>query len=181
MSLTYIIFLALGVSLDSFAISVCRGIGETRPFKTSVVCAISFSFFQLSMSVAGYFLGQACESFTNKFNHYIVFAVLFLFGINMFKEAFSKDKQSQKNTIWSIVLIAFLSSFDSLGVGISLAVFDANLFLTATFICIFTIFLSFAGIYIGKYFGRKHKKIACILGGIILIILSIKMLCDHLF
>ena len=181
MSLTYIIFLALGVSLDSFAIAVCKGIGETRPIKTSVVCAVSFAGFQLAMAVAGYFLGQAFETFIDDFDHYIVCAVLFLFGINMFKEAFSKDKEKQSNSVLSIVLIAFLSSFDSFGVGISLAVFDASLIWACSFICLFTTLLSFAGIFTGKYFGKKHKKIACILGGIILIALSIKMLCDHLF
>ncbi len=180
MSLPYLIFLALGVSLDSFAIAVCKGIGEKKPFKLGTMCAISFTIFQLIMLTLGYFLGQTLENYIDKFDHYIVFAVLLIFGLNMIKEAFSKDNKKQNNSILGIILLAFFSSFDSLGVGITLAIFDTNLWICAGLVCVFTISFSFAGIYIGKYFGEKHKKIACIIGGVILIALGIKILCDHL-
>lgn len=179
MKLLDIIFLALGVSLDSLAICVCKGIDAKKPFILAVKCAVCFAIFQAIMPFAGFYLGKTFAPFIDKFDHYIVFGVLLIFGLNMFKEAFSKEEKSQKNSFFSIFILAFVSSIDSFGMGLSLALFGANIFISAILICSLTLIFSFIGIFIGKFFGRKHKKISCIIGGIILMALAVKILINH--
>lgn len=180
MSLFDVIFLALGVSLDSFAICVCKGISAKHSFFLALKCAICFSLFQILMPLLGCFLGQTFEPYIDKFDHYIIFAILFFLGINMFKEAFSNSEKEEKNGFFSILFLAFFSSFDSFGMGISLGLFESSTVFPIILIGSLTLIFSFAGVYVGKFFGKKHKKIACIFGGIVLIVLAFKILISHL-
>ena len=181
MSLLEVFFLALGVSLDSLAISICKGIESDKTLKLAIKCGISFSFFQTTMPLVGFFLGQLFAPFIDKFDHFIVFSILIFFGINMLKEAFSKNKNKQNsNTLISILILSFASSFDSFAVGLTLAFFETKIVFACVFICVLTFFCSFFGVLIGKIFQKKHKKYACIFGGLILIILAFKILIEHL-
>lgn len=177
-----IFFLALGVSLDSLALAICKGIESKKPLQVALKCGFCFSFFQTAMPIVGFFLGQLFAPITDKFDHFIVFGILLLFGLNMIKEAFSKKQNvSQKNdSFLSILLLSFFSSFDSFAVGLTIALFNLSITLTCISICALTFCCGFFGVLIGKSFQKKHKKFALLFGGIILIILSFKILIEHL-
>ncbi len=181
MGLFEIILLALGVSLDSFAICVCKGIEAKNKLNVAIKCATSFSVFQFLMTLFGFFIGGIFNEVLDKFDHYIVFFIFLFFSINMFKEAFSKDKKNENNSLLSIIIISFFSSLDSLGVGISLALFEEQILLASLIMFGITFLLCFFGVLIGKFLGAKHKKTACIIGGIILLILGVKLLIEHIF
>lgn len=175
-----IIFLALGSSLDSFCLGFGKGITSKNTFKIALKCAICFSIFQFLMPIAGYFFGKSFSRFTSKIDHFIVFFVLLIFGINTIKEGFKNDETPQKSGLLSIVALGFFSSFDSFGVGLSLAFLNSNIWLFSVIICVFTFVFTFSGTMLGKITGKKYKKFACIASGLILIALGTKVLISHL-
>lgn len=181
MNLLDVFFLSLGVSLDSLAISVCKGVDSKNTLSLAFKCGFCFSVFQLVMPIAAFFIGRLCAPVIDSFDHFIVFGVLFLFGVNMIKEAFQKNSKPSKTGIFSLLILAFFSSFDSLGVGFSLALYDLNITFAVLLICSMTFIFSFAGVFIGKLCNRKNRKFTCILSGTILIVLAFKILIEHLF
>ena len=178
-----LILIALGVAMDAFAVSVCKGITSQKKLKTALICSIWFSVFQILMPLIGYFVGYAFAGYIEAFDHWIVFALLVLLGLNMIKEAFSKDEEEMKNdTSFKIMLpLALATSIDALAIGVTFAIVKTNILLALSIIGIITFAMCLIGGLIGQKLGEKHKKIATIFGGIILILLAIKILIEHLF
>ena len=179
-----IVLIALGVSMDAFAVSICKGLScKEKPLKTGLVCGSWFGFFQFLMPVIGYFVGTLFAGFIESFDHWVAFALLAIIGGNMLKEAFSKEQEEVSNELSFLKMLVFAiaTSVDALAVGVTFAVLKVNIWVCATIIGIFTFVCSFIGSFIGRKCGEKLKNKAEIFGGIILILLGIKILIEHLF
>ncbi|MGM9549756.1 MAG: manganese efflux pump MntP family protein [Faecousia sp.] len=189
MGIGELFLLAVGLSMDAFAVSVCKGLAMKKAtLKAEVTCGIWFGGFQALMPVIGFFLGALFSGAIEAFDHWVAFGLLAIIGINMLKEALEKkDEQCTcqgKNADMSVktmFLMAVATSIDALAVGISLAmVGSVNICLAAAFIGMCTFFLSALGVKIGNVFGSRYEKKAEAAGGIILILLGVKILLEHL-
>lgn len=184
MKIWEIILIALGVSMDAFAVSICKGIScKEKPLKTGVICGAWFGFFQFLMPVIGFFVGSLFAGFIESFDHWVAFILLLIIGGNMLKEAFSKEEEQVSNELSFVKMLVFAiaTSIDALAVGITFAVLKVNIWVCAGIIGAFTFVCSLIGAVIGRKVGDKFKNKAEILGGIILIVLGIKILIEHLF
>ena len=134
------------------------------------------------MPSIGYFLGSTFESFITSFDHWVAFILLVIIGGNMVKESFSKEKENINDDInfKSMIILAIATSIDALAVGITFAFFKVNLILAITLIGIITFALSVIGTKVGNRFGDKYENKAAFIGGVILILLGIKILLEHL-
>lgn len=184
MKIWEIIMIAIGVSMDAFAVSICKGLAsKDRPLKTASLCGVWFGFFQFLMPVIGFFVGSLFAGFIESFDHWVAFVLLGIIGANMLKESFSKEQEGCVNELsfWKMFMFAIATSVDALAVGITFALLKVNIWLCAGIIGLFTFSFSFSGALIGRKFGEKFKNKAEMLGGIILILLGIKILIEHLF
>ena len=183
MGIIEILLLGISVAMDAFAVSICKGMTSERKLKTAFVCSTWFSSFQMLMPTIGFFVGILFVDLIEKFDHWVVFVLLALLGVNMIKEAFSKDEEIVKNdtSFKEMLLLSLATSIDALAVGISLALVKTNIVLAIAIIGAVTFAFCFIGAVIGQKLGEKHKKQASTLGGIILILLGIKILIEHLF
>lgn len=184
MKILEILLIALSVAMDAFAVSICKGMTSQKKVKTAVVCGVWFALFQVLMPTIGYFLGYTFAEYIESFDHWVVFALLLIIGANMLKEAFSKkeDKQIKSDTSFkSMFPLAVATSIDALAIGITFSLVETNIILALSIIGIITFVICFIGGMIGQKLGEKHKKVATIVGGIILILLGIKILIEHLF
>lgn len=181
-----LVFLAIGLSMDAFAVSVCKGLAmkEIR-FKHLVTVGAWFGGFQALMPAVGYFLGTAFERYIVSIDHWIAFVLLSIIGGNMIKESLSDEEEAADGSLsFKIMLImAVATSIDALAVGITFAfLIDsvANLIFAFLSIGIITFILSAAGVKIGNIFGAKYKSKAELTGGVILILIGVKILLEHL-
>ena len=178
--------LAIGLSMDAFAVSVCKGLSVKKAgIKESVICGSWFGSFQALMPVLGFFLGTLFSEAIEAFDHWVAFGLLAIIGINMLKEAFSKDCDCNENngdmSIKTMLLMAIATSIDALAVGISLAIAgDVNIAVAAVLIGVITFSLSAVGVKIGNLFGNRFEKKAQIFGGVILVLLGVKILLEHM-
>ncbi len=180
------ILLGVGLSMDAFAVSICKGlaVGKVRPSHMAIAGAW-FGGFQMLMPLIGYFLGSSFHSYIEKYDHWVAFILLVLIGANMLREALSK-KEDEEDTNASfgfktMFVMAVATSIDALAVGIALAMEEnTNIWLSVTCIGVTTFILSAVGVKIGSVFGDKYKKKAEIVGGVILIVLGLKILIEHL-
>ncbi len=179
------ILLGLGVSMDAFAVSICKGlaVGKVQT-KHMLTAGLWFGGFQAIMPLAGYFIGSLFHGFIEKFDHWIALFLLGAIGINMLKEAFGKEEENSADSSFSfrtMLIMAVATSIDALAVGVALAMErTTNIWLSIAFIGIITFIFSAIGIKIGSIFGEKYKKKAEIFGGIVLIFIGFKILFDHL-
>lgn len=182
MGLTELIILAVGLSMDAFAVSVCKGLSVSRVNLSHMLkCGIYFGLFQALMPTVGFFLGEGFGRYITAVDHWVVFALLFIIGGNMIKESFcEEEEQSPDFSIKAMLLLALATSIDALAAGLTLSLLHAPIFKAALFIGLITFVLSFAGVKIGNIFGCKYKKISERLGGIILILMGTKILLEHL-
>ena len=181
-----LVMLAFGLSMDACAVSICKGLSMKRAgIREGAVCGLWFGGFQALMPVLGFFLGSMFAGAIETFDHWIAFGLLTLIGINMLKEALEKDQcfettdddLSPKN----MFIMAVATSIDALAVGISLAMAgDVNITLATVLIGVITFAMSALGVKIGNIFGCRFKKKAEALGGVILILLGLKILLEHL-
>lgn len=184
MKIWEIILIAIGVSMDAFAVSICKGLeSKEKPLKTAAACGCWFGFFQFLMPVIGFFVGSLFAGFIESFDHWVAFVLLGIIGANMLKEAFSKEEERVSNglSFWKMFVFAIATSIDALAVGITFALLKVNIWICAGIIGVFTFTFSFCGALIGRKFGERLKNKAEIIGGIILILLGIKILIEHLF
>ena len=184
MKIWEIVLIAVGVSMDAFAVAICKGIeSKEKTLKTAVLCGSWFGFFQFLMPVIGFFVGALFAGFIESFDHWVAFILLSIIGANMLKEAFSKEQEvvSNEMSFKKMLILAIATSIDALAVGITMAILKVNVWICAGIIGCFTFLFSFSGAFIGKRFGEKYKNKAEIVGGIILILLGIKILIEHLF
>lgn len=183
MSLFTLFITAVGLSMDAFAVSICKGLAMKKlSWKKAVIIGLWFGGFQALMPVIGYLLGTRFESYVNFIDHWIAFALLSLIGANMIKEALAKDEDSVNDSvdIKTMFLLAVATSIDALAVGVTYAFLQVDIVPAVTFIGVITLTLSIIGVKIGNVFGTKYKSKAEITGGIILILMGIKILLEHL-
>ncbi len=177
--------LAVGLSMDAFAVSVCKGLSVKKAgLKESAICGGWFGGFQGLMPLIGYLLGALFAQAIQAFDHWIAFGLLAVIGINMLKEAFSHECDCENNADFSVktmFVMAVATSIDALAVGISLAMAgDVNIYVAVLLIAVTTFLLSALGVKIGNIFGSRFEKKAQIAGGVILIGLGVKILLEHL-
>ena len=189
MSILEILLLGIGLSMDAFAVSICKGLSTKKlQFKHYLIIGAWFGGFQALMPTVGFFLGALFADAIEAFDHWVAFALLAIIGINMLKEALEKKDESGDNpekdadlSVKTMFLMAVATSIDALAVGISLAmVGSVNIWLAAAFIGICTCLLSALGVKIGNVFGSRYEKKAELAGGVILILLGVKILLEHL-
>lgn len=189
MGIGELFLLAVGLSMDAFAVSVCKGLAMKKAtLKAEATCGLWFGGFQTLMPTIGFFLGALFADAIEAFDHWVAFALLAIIGINMLKEALEKKDESGDNpekdadlSVKTMFLMAVATSIDALAVGISLAIVGSvNIWLAAAFIGICTCLLSALGVKIGNVFGSRYEKKAELAGGVILILLGVKILLEHL-
>ena len=185
MGIIELFILAVGLSMDAFAVSVCKGLAMKKaPAKAMVLCGAWFGGFQALMPLIGFFLGTLFIDAISAIDHWIAFALLALIGINMLREALGKDEGEQTDadlSVRTMFVMAVATSIDSLAVGISLAMAGVgNIYLAVLLIGATTFVLSAVGVKVGSVFGSKYEKKAEIVGGVILILLGVKILLEHL-
>lgn len=189
MGIGELFLLAVGLSMDAFAVSVCKGLAMKKAtLKAEATCGLWFGGFQMLMPVTGFFLGSLFAEAIEAFDHWVAFGLLVIIGINMLKEALEKKDESGDDpekdadlSVRTMFLMAVATSIDALAVGISLAmVGSVNIWLAAAFIGICTCLLSALGVKIGNVFGSRYEKKAELAGGVILILLGVKILLEHL-
>ena len=178
--------LALGLSMDAFAVSICKGLGMKKAtIKEGTICGLWFGGFQALMPLIGFFLGSLFAEAIVSVDHWIAFILLSIIGINMLREAFSKEEEcgckEADLSFKTMFIMAVATSIDALAVGITLALAgDVNIFLAVALIGSITFIMSCAGVKIGNIFGSRFEKKAQLAGGIILIGLGIKILLEHM-
>ena len=178
--------LAVGLSMDAFAVSVCKGLAMKKAdFKGMMTCGIWFGGFQALMPLIGFFLGTLFADAIVSIDHWIAFGLLGLIGANMLKEAFAKDCDCEDHnddlSVKTMFVMAVATSIDALAVGISLAMAgNVNIWVAILLIGVITCVLSAIGVKIGNIFGSRFEKKAQMAGGIILILLGLKILLEHL-
>ena len=183
MSLVELFLIGLSLSMDAFAVSICKGlsVGEIKP-KHMILAGAWFGGFQALMPLIGYFLGSTFEQYVTNYDHWVAFALLAVIGGSMIKE--SRDKDSDQNASFAfmtMLVLAVPTSIDALAVGITFAFLKVNIIAAVSIIGVTTFACSAAGIKIGSVFGIKYKSKAELFGGIVLIALGTKILIEHLF
>ncbi|WP_028516479.1 manganese efflux pump MntP family protein [Ruminococcus flavefaciens] len=186
MTLTELLLISVGLAMDAFAVSVCKGLSMKKiDLKGGVVTALFFGVFQGVMPAIGYFLGSRFANVISSFSHWISFVLLAFIGGKMVFEAIKGDDEAEcgkeyRLDIKELVLLAIATSIDALAVGIVFAAEKTDLFFSVTMIGVITFALSLAGVFIGHKFGSKYEKGAEIAGGLILISIGVKLLLEGL-
>lgn len=183
MELFEIISIGIGLAMDAFAVSVCKGLSMKKiNWKNALIIALYFGIFQAVMPIVGYFLGTTLSGVFQKVDHWIAFILLAIIGVNMIKESTDDEleKRNDKVDFKTMIVLAIATSIDALAVGITFAFFKVNLLLAVTVIGVVTFALSILGVLIGNKFGDKLQNKAELTGGIILIIIGLKILLEHL-
>lgn len=183
MSFIEVLLIGIGLSMDAFSVSICKGL-TTKKFswKMALTCGLWFGFFQALMPLIGYFLGAQFEEYITSVDHWIAFGLLFLIGANMIREALSKKEESSDSSLdfKTMLLLAIATSIDALAVGISFACIQVKIWSSVLIIGLTTFAFSVLGVKIGNVFGSKFEKSAGVIGGIILILIGLKILLEHL-
>lgn len=186
MSLLELFFLAVGLSMDAFAISVCKGLAmQTITPGKALTAGAWFGGFQTLMPLLGWLLGTRFSQYVTSIDHWVVFVLLSAIGLNMIREAFSKNEDADASTggsmtIGVMLVLALATSVDALAVGITFAFLDVSILPAVCLIGITTFAISAAGVKIGNVFGVKYKSKAELAGGVILVLLGTHILLEHL-
>ena len=206
MDLISLITISIALSMDAFSVSICQGLSTKRfSLKMALSCGLWFGFFQALMPLIGYFLGAQFEHFITHIDHWIAFGLLSVIGVNMIRESISqRDNETTSRDVThytdenkhdvigasehdtesksaSMLILAIATSIDALAVGVTFAFLKVNIWKSILIIGITTFMFSFVGVKIGNVFGSRYSKAAEIVGGVILIVLGIKILIEHLF
>ena len=183
MSFVELLLIAIGLSMDAFSVSVCKGLTTKRfSWRMALVCGLWFGGFQALMPIIGYYLGAQFQEMIEAYDHWIAFGLLFLIGANMIREAIWGKEEKQDGTLdfKTMLLLAIATSIDALAVGVSFACIQVKLWSSVIIIGITTFLFSVLGVKIGNVFGSKYEKSASVIGGIILILIGLKILLEHL-
>ena len=177
-----LLLIAVGLSMDAFAVSVCKGLSVKKvSVKHAALAGLYFGGFQFLMPVIGYLLGFRFESVIESIDHWVAFVLLAFIGGNMIKESFGKGEELNDDFgVRTMLLMAIATSIDALAVGITFAFLEVQILPAAGLIGVTTFLLSFVGIYIGNAFGTRYKSRAELAGGIILVVIGVKILFEHL-
>lgn len=188
MGLVELFILAVGLSMDAFAVSICKGLSVKKVgVKECCIVGVWFGGFQALMPLLGYLLGSQFKDYITSVDHWIAFVLLLIIGVNMIRESREKDEDEEvcpkeKNpfAFKTMLMLAVATSIDALAVGITLAFLNVALVPSVTFIGATTFVISAIGIRIGNIFGMKYKAKAEFVGGLILICIGVKILLEHL-
>ena len=178
MSLAELFIIAVGLSMDAFAVSVCKGLAMPRMnWKGAFIVGLYFGGFQAAMPLLGYFLGSRFSM-----DHWVAFILLALIGAGMIKESLEKDAECANASldVREMVLLSVATSIDALAVGVTFAFLDVDIVPAVSFIGVVTFTLSMVGVKVGNAFGCKYKSRAELAGGAILILMGLKILLEHL-
>ena len=185
MTFVELLLIAIGLSMDAFSVSICKGLTTKRfSWRMALVCGLWFGLFQALMPIIGYFLGAQFQEMIEAYDHWIAFGLLFLIGANMIREAVWGKKEEGENNgsldFKTMFLLAIATSIDALAVGVSFACIQVKLWSSVLIIGLTTFLFSVLGVKIGNVFGSRYEKSAGIIGGIILILIGLKILLEHL-
>ena len=182
MTILELFILAVGLSMDAMAVAVCKGLSvqKLKP-RHALITGLYFGGFQAAMPVIGYFLANGFRTYIERVDHWIAFVLLVLIGANMIKESFGEAEECNCSFCpRSMLPMAVATSIDALAVGVTFAFLQVNLVPAVSFIGAITFILSGVGVYIGHFFGAKFKSKAELTGGIVLVLMGIKILLEHL-
>lgn len=182
MNLAELFILAVGLSMDAFAVSICKGLSLGKiKIKHMCIAGLWFGGFQALMPLIGYFLGSFFADMITKYAHWIAFILLLILGVNMIKEALGdEEKVDASMDVKNMFLLAIATSIDALAVGVTFAFLQVNIIPAVSFIGVVTFVCSALGVKIGSIFGSKYQSKAEICGGVILILIGLKVLLDGL-
>ena len=182
MSIIELFVIAVGVSMDAFAVSICKGL-SVKTLKGTHLASVAFWFggFQALMPLIGYFLGVRFADMVSNVDHWIAFALLGIIGFNMVKESFSREtcELSPDFSFKTMLAMAVATSIDALAVGVSLAFLKVDIWVAVSLIGITTAAFSGLGLFVGNIFGCRYKSKAELAGGLILIAIGLKILLEH--
>jgi len=186
MKLFEIILIAVGLSMDAFAVSITLGLSVEKPKAKEIITpGVFFGFFQALMPIIGYFAGTYFAAKIQQFEHWVAFILLGIIGGNMIRESLSKKEKEEADEdsfqFIKMLVLAIATSIDALAIGVTFAFFKINIFIAAAIIGSITFIISMAGVKIGNLFGTKFKSKAEFIGGAVLVLLGIKIVIEHLF
>ena len=182
------LLLGVGLAMDAFAVSICKGLAMRKVNKKqAVIIALFFGGFQAIMPVIGWLLCKGFQTYIEAFDHWIACALLAFIGVKMIIETLREkeddvviEEMDPPLDMKEMLMLAIATSIDALAVGISLAALDRPIVESAAIIGVVTFVISIIGVYIGKFFGNRYKKRAELTGGIILVLIGVKILCEHM-
>ncbi len=184
MKILEILLIGIGLSMDAFAVSICKGFSIPKMnLKKSIKIGLYFGLFQAIMPTIGYFLGSVFANFIISIDHWVAFILLSLIGLNMVIEALKSDKSETLNNsleFKTMLILSIATSIDALAVGITFAFLNVNILSAVILIGMVTFLISFVGANIGHKFGGKYGKNSEVLGGIVLILIGLKILLEHI-
>lgn len=187
MGIVELILIGVGLAMDAFAVSVCKGLSMKKiNWKKAVIIALYFGAFQAIMPLLGYLLGTGFSEIIQKFDYLIAFGLLIFIGLNMIKESFSNEEEegcekceNEDIKFKSMIGLAVATSIDALAVGVTFAFMNINIIEAIIIIGVITFLISILGVILGNIFGDKFKNKAELLGGAILILIGLKILLEH--
>ena len=174
--------IGIGLSMDAFAVAICKGLGMERINKRdTLLLALFFGGFQALMPLTGYLLGSRFASYIERWDHWIAFALLVLIGVNMIREGVSSDDEPALSLISlkHLLTLGVATSIDALAVGVSFAFLSVDIVLAVFIIDLITFVISFIGVKSGHFLGKKFKSKAEIFGGLVLLVMAVKILHEH--
>ena len=182
MTILELLLIAVGLSMDAFAVSICKGLSVRKlELRHALLAGLYFGGFQFLMPVIGWLLGVRFEALIESIDHWIAFVLLVLIGLGMIRESRSKAEELNDDFGFkTMLLLAIATSIDALAVGVTFAFLKVRILPAAGLIGVTTFLLSAVGVYIGHLFGLKYKAKAEIAGGVILIGIGLKILLEHL-
>ena len=183
MSLLELFIIAVGLSMDAFAVSICKGLSVPKmKLGHAVTCGIYFGGFQALMPAVGYLLGSQFEALITRIDHWIAFILLGIIGINMIRESKEEDAEKLDSSFGAKAMLplAVATSIDALAVGVTFAFLKVNIVWAVTFIGVVTFIFSAVGVKVGNVFGMRYKARAELAGGVILVLMGCKILLEHL-
>ena len=192
MNNTELMIVSIGLALDAFAASVCKGLPlkdkkyliesgkRTASNRRGLICGAYFGGFQVLMPIIGFFIASHFGRVIEKYDHWIAFILLLIIGIGMIRESNKRLSYSDNVSIIQMIALAIATSIDALAVGVTFAALKVNLPIALVMIGLVTFSLSFLGVKIGAVIGARYKSTSQFLGGIILILLGLKILIEHL-
>ena len=183
MGIIEIILIGIGLAMDAFAVSICKGLAMKKMnWNKALIVGLYFGIFQGIMPLIGYLLGSTFADLVKSVDHWVAFFLLGAIGTNMLIESLGKDKENSNDSvdIKTMTILSIATSIDALAIGISFAFLEVNVLFAAFVITIITFVLSVIGVKVGNVFGDKYESKAEFVGGAILILLGIKILLEHL-
>lgn len=187
MGIVELLLTAIALSMDAFAVSVCKGLGMRRMrYDQALVISLYFGVFQALMPLIGWLLGTSFSRYIQAFDHWIAFVLLAFLGGKMLWDVFYEKEDGEQESAErrldhrELFMLAIATSIDALAVGIAFACLDVNIWSSISIIGVTTLVISFAGVWIGNRFGNRFQKKAEIAGGLVLILIGVKILAEHL-